>query len=171
MTGVSNCFLPHYYSLGIAKIDMIAVDKKYNLEFLIVEVSGPPNKTNQTHRIKDRYKICKNLKAMFKRVVSCMEVPSVTLIRKLKLFGIQFYENEVYIYSLSKPCDHSYVFSQDIKFSAISATSISSQSMPTFVMAIKHLARSTLDTLDDILATVDEAQDTISTRYTRGKCG
>ncbi|KAL9551417.1 hypothetical protein MBANPS3_004261 [Mucor bainieri] len=48
------------------KIGMIAVDKKYNLEFLVVEVSGLLNKTNQTHPIEDRYKICKNLEAMFK---------------------------------------------------------------------------------------------------------
>lgn len=144
------------------KIDVIGIDRKYNMEIVIVEVSGPPNKVNQTHYIEDRNKICKNLKAMFKEVVSSMEVPFVTHIRKLRLFGIQFYQNDVYIYSISKPCDHSFVFSQDLKFSAPNSASILSQSMPTFIknfMGIKHLINSTEDTLDDIFAVVDETQD------------
>ncbi|EIE87287.1 hypothetical protein RO3G_11998 [Rhizopus delemar RA 99-880] len=78
------------------KIDIVVKDENYNMEIMVVEVSGPPNKVNQTHYLEDRNKICKNLKAMFKQIVSKMEVPSVTHIRKLKLYGLQFYNNEAF---------------------------------------------------------------------------
>lgn len=99
---------------------------------------------------------------MFKQVVSMMEVPSMTLIRKLKLYGVQFYENEPLIYSLCKPCDYSYVFSQDFKFPVLGASSILTQSMPTFFknfIAIKHLVEETHATLDEMFSTVDETQE------------
>lgn len=94
----------------------IIKDAKYDIEITVVEVSGPSNKISQTHFLEDRNKICKNLKAMFKYIVSKMEVPSITLIKKLRLFGLQFYDDQVYVYSFCKPCNHSYVFVQDLKF-------------------------------------------------------
>lgn len=94
------------------------------LEIMTVEVSGPPSKVNQTHYIEDRNKTCKNLKAMSKYIVSQMEVPSITMIRKLKLFGLQFYEDEVYVYSLTIPSNDFYVFSNDFKFPCLGQHSI-----------------------------------------------
>lgn len=64
---------------------------------MIVEVSGPPHKISQTRFLEDRNKIYKNLKAMFKQVVAKMELPAMTLIRKLKLYGLQFYNNEAFV--------------------------------------------------------------------------
>ncbi|KAL7315077.1 hypothetical protein PS15m_006575 [Mucor circinelloides] len=145
------------------KIDLIIKDKKYNLEIMTVEVSGPPQKVNQTHFLEDRNKTAKNLKAMFKHIVSRMEVPSVTLIRKLKLYGLQFYQNEVFIYSLSKPCDYSYVFVKDLQFSVLGESSISKQSMPTFLKnfpAISHLIEATHVGLDEIFS-IDENQEVL----------
>ncbi|EPB90936.1 hypothetical protein HMPREF1544_02190 [Mucor circinelloides 1006PhL] len=145
------------------KIDLIIKDKKYNLEIMTVEVSGPPQKVNQTHFLEDRNKTAKNLKAMFKQIVSRMEVPSVTLIRKLKLYGLQFYQNEVFIYSLSKPCDYSNVFVKDSQFSVLGESSISKQSMPTFFKnfpAISHLIEATHVGLDEIFS-IDENQEVL----------
>lgn len=56
------------------KVDLIIKDKKYDLEIMIVEVSGPPRKVNRTHFLEDRNKTAKNLKAMFKHIVLKMEV-------------------------------------------------------------------------------------------------
>ncbi|KAI7899826.1 uncharacterized protein BX663DRAFT_175385 [Cokeromyces recurvatus] len=145
------------------KIDLIIKDKKYNLEIMIVEVSGPPQKVNRTHFLEDRNKIAKNLKAMFKHIVSKMEVLSVTLIRKLKLYGLQFYNNKVFIYSLSKPCVYSYVFVKDFEFSTLGEFSILKQSMPTFFKnfsAISHLIEATHDVLDEIFS-IDENQEVL----------
>jgi hypothetical protein len=69
------------------KIDVIIIYRKYKYEITIIEVSGPPNKVNQTHR----NKICKNLKSMYKLIVSNMEVPAGVLTKSLNLFGIHFY--------------------------------------------------------------------------------
>ncbi|KAG1077741.1 hypothetical protein G6F42_024647 [Rhizopus arrhizus] len=100
---------------------------------------------------------------MFKQIVSRMEVPSVTLIRKLKLYGLQFYQNEVFIYSLSKPCDYSNVFVKDSQFSVLGESSISKQSMPTFFKnfpAISHLIEATHVGLDEIFS-IDENQEVL----------
>ncbi|KAF1803337.1 hypothetical protein FB192DRAFT_1251569, partial [Mucor lusitanicus] len=58
---------------------------------------------NHTHFLEDRNKTAKNLKAMFKHIVSKLEVPSIISVRKLKLRGIQFYNGQAYIYTLSRP--------------------------------------------------------------------
>jgi hypothetical protein len=115
------------------KIDIIIKDKKYDIEVMIVEFSGPPSKTNKTHFLEDRHKIAKNLKAIHKRIVSNMEVPNVMLSRKLKLHGLQVYNNNLIMYSLSKPCKYGYVFTQDFQFSIPSSSSILCQVLPTFI--------------------------------------
>lgn len=61
-----------------------------------------------------------------------MEVPSITLIKELKLFGLQFYSDQVFVHSFSKSCDHSYVFLNDFKFSCLRQSSVFTQSMPLF---------------------------------------
>ncbi|KAI7869876.1 hypothetical protein BDF14DRAFT_1879622 [Spinellus fusiger] len=127
------------------KIDIIVKDTKYNIEIMIIEVSGAPNKISQTHFLEDRNKICKNLKAMFEYIVSKMEVPSVTLVKKLRLFGLQFYNDEVYVYSLCQ-------------------SSVLIQLMPSFFKnfyAISHLIENTHDILDKMLGTIDKSQDVL----------
>lgn len=143
------------------KIDVIIKNTKYNLEVMIVEVSGPPHKVNQTHFLEDRKKIGKNLKSMFKYIVSKMEVPSVTLIKKLRLYGIQFYNNDVYVYSISKPCDYCYVFAQHIKYSIPGDICLLNQSLPTFsknLYGIKYLMEETEVMLDKLFK-IDVTQD------------
>jgi hypothetical protein len=76
---------------------------------MIVEISGPPNKINKTHFLEDRNKMAKNLKAMFKHIVSKMKVPNITQTQKLELFGLHIYNNKLIVYSLSKPCRYGYV--------------------------------------------------------------
>ncbi|KAI9353946.1 hypothetical protein BD770DRAFT_412389 [Pilaira anomala] len=49
------------------KIDLIVRDNKYDMEIMIIEVSGPPSKVNQTHYIEDRNKTCKNPKTIKNR--------------------------------------------------------------------------------------------------------
>lgn len=140
---------------------MIIKNEKYNLEIMIVEVSGPPHKVNRTHFLEDRNKIAKNLKAMLKHIVCKMEVPSVTLIKKIKLFGIQLYKDTVYIYSLSKPCNDSYALMKELEFPALGQYSVLHQSMPTFLKnfsAIGNLILTTNALLDEVFA-IDSTQE------------
>lgn len=87
---------------------------------MAVEASGPPDNVSQIYFLDDRNKICKKLMGMFKHFVSQMEAPSVTLVRKLRLYGVQFYDGTVYVYSLSKPSDHNYfLLRKDSKFNCL----------------------------------------------------
>lgn len=129
---------------------------------MVIEVSGPSEKVNQVHRLEDRNKNCKNLKAMHKLVTSKMEVPSITLTKQPRLYSVQFYNNEAFVYSLSKPCSHSYVFVENHKFNVLGKDSILAQAMPTFVKnfsAIKTLVEITQAQLDTMFSFVDETQD------------
>ncbi|KAI7893287.1 uncharacterized protein EV154DRAFT_502332 [Mucor mucedo] len=153
------------------KIDVIVKDKKYNLEIMIIEVSGPFEKVNNTLFLEDRNKICKNLKAMFKNIVSHMEVPSKTFIRKLKLYGLQFYNGRIFVYSICKPCDHSYVFVNDYSFSSLGPSSINPQQMPSFVKnmyGILYLIENTQHILDKFLDNIDivAANNNVACCYT-----
>jgi hypothetical protein len=129
-----------------------------------LEVSGPLSKVNQTHFLEDRNKIAKNLKAMYKYIASKMEVPSLTLLKELKWFGLQVYDNKMHVYSLSKPCEHSYVFSQDVCFPVLDNKSILSHSLPTFIKnitVINDIIKTTRDILDKLF-TVDDEQEVLN---------
>ncbi|KAI8368734.1 hypothetical protein BD560DRAFT_424323 [Blakeslea trispora] len=52
--------------------DLIIKDKKYNLKIMTVEISGSPQKVNQTHFLEDRNKTAKNSKAMFSIFSRCI---------------------------------------------------------------------------------------------------
>lgn len=75
------------------------------MDSLLLEVSGPPCAAadNYTHFKRDRNKIAKNLKCMFKVIISKKETSSIRTVTKLKLFGLQFYKDKIYVYSLSMP--------------------------------------------------------------------
>ncbi|CAO3654898.1 unnamed protein product [Mucor hiemalis] len=86
-----------------------------------------------------------------------MEVPSVTLIKKIKLFGIQLYKDTV----LSKPCNDSYAFMKELEFPALGQYSVLHQSMPTFLKnfsAIGNLILTTNALLDEVFA-IDSTQE------------
>ncbi|KAI9483701.1 MAG: hypothetical protein EXX96DRAFT_537014 [Benjaminiella poitrasii] len=86
---------------------------------------------------------------------------SMALVRKLKLFGLQFYNDQIFVYNLCKSCNHRYVFVQDFKFSVLGESSIFTQSMPTFFKnfyVINHLIENTCDIIDEMFGTADEFQ-------------
>ncbi|CEP15717.1 hypothetical protein [Parasitella parasitica] len=85
-TGVNRYLDDDERSFTGPKINLIIKDKKYDLKFMIVEVSSPPQKT------------------MFKHIASKMEVPSVTLITNLKLYGLQIYNNKAFIHLWNLHC-------------------------------------------------------------------
>ncbi|CAG8645245.1 8945_t:CDS:2, partial [Funneliformis mosseae] len=77
------------------KIDAIITLKEEDEEFSIIEVSGPPLKSDWTHFKGDRMKIIKMLKTLMNRLA---EIRPNSNIRMLRLYAMQSYLNQLIIY-------------------------------------------------------------------------
>ncbi|CAI2186023.1 3461_t:CDS:2 [Funneliformis geosporum] len=77
------------------KIDTIITLKEEDEEFSVVEVSGPPLKQDWTHFKGDRMKIIKMLKTLMNRLA---ELRPNSNIRKIKLYAMQSYLNQLTVY-------------------------------------------------------------------------
>ncbi|CAG8674336.1 8422_t:CDS:2, partial [Paraglomus brasilianum] len=73
-----------------SKIDLIMMLREIQLEFLVMEVSGPPLEDNHTHFVGDRNKIAKNLKILL-NFIRTTYPGNFQEFRKIKLYGIQIY--------------------------------------------------------------------------------
>ncbi|KAI8987063.1 hypothetical protein BDB01DRAFT_895805 [Pilobolus umbonatus] len=84
-------------------IDGIIRIPNLNLDFVLVEVSGPPGAAaeNDNHDKGDRNKMGKNLKYMFKTIISKKGTPCIRTVMHLKLFGVHFCKDKMYVYSIS----------------------------------------------------------------------
>jgi len=72
-----------------------------NIEFAIVEVSGPPCNPDHAHYVGDRNKIAKNLKSIL-NFIRIKHSGDFEDFRKIKVVGVQIYEN--YCQSSSRSC-------------------------------------------------------------------
>ncbi|CAI2184825.1 10933_t:CDS:10, partial [Funneliformis geosporum] len=77
------------------KIDAIIILKEKDEEFSVIEVSGPPLKSDWTYFKGNRMKIVKMLKTLMNRLVKLR--PNLN-IRMLKLYAMQSYLNQLTIY-------------------------------------------------------------------------
>lgn len=97
-----------------SSIDAIIASKEFNLQFFVLEVSGPMHKENYNHFIQDRLKIAKNLKYIFKSILRQKLVVSDAA--NIKLYGVHLYRNTVYVYTLSMPMINMYCFAKVYSF-------------------------------------------------------
>ncbi|CAO3619349.1 unnamed protein product [Mucor hiemalis] len=104
-----------------------------NVEFFILEISGPPSKDDFEHFIGDRNKMAKNLKLMMKYIISLRTDWRTYKAASLKLFALQIYRNEVYIYSLTSPYDNMYAFNCELKFSLPTLPGLMNRNFPQFM--------------------------------------
>ncbi|CAG8641433.1 17049_t:CDS:2 [Acaulospora morrowiae] len=77
------------------RIDAIIALKEEDEEFSVIEVSGPPLKSDWTHFKGDRMKIIKMMKSLMNRLA---EICPNSDIRMLKLYAMQSYLNQLTIY-------------------------------------------------------------------------
>lgn len=124
-----------------SSIDGIIKNMNSDVPIALVEVSGSPNNhtSNFNHYKGDRTKLAKNLKYLFKVVISMKGVPSFRSACKLKLFGIHVYYDQVYIYSLSMPMWDVFVFKLEFKFYIPVKTTLFASTLPTFVSKLFKL--------------------------------
>lgn len=116
-------------------IDGIIKNIDLDIPLYLVEVSGSPNSPaeNYSHYKGDRNKLAKNLKYLFKIIISMKSVPSFESSCKIKLFGIHLYSDQVYVYSLSMPIWDVFVFNLEIKFDIPVKPTLFPSTLPTFI--------------------------------------
>lgn len=97
-----------------SSIDAIIASKEFNLEFFLLEVSGPMQKEDYNHFLKDRLKIAKSLKCIFKSILRQKLVVSDAT--NIKLYGVQLYRNNIYVYTLLMPIMNIFCFVEALSF-------------------------------------------------------
>ncbi|KAF0500566.1 hypothetical protein F8M41_020282 [Gigaspora margarita] len=129
------------------KIDIIWSMKSSDLEFAVGEISGPPNKINHAHFFNDKIKIAKMLKVIINRIVNKFGGTSINL-KLIKLYGLQVYYNEMFVYEMSLPFSGLYVFCEVLR-SKLPANErevcLLLRSVPAFLEFKELLERSLLD--------------------------
>ncbi|KAG1082770.1 hypothetical protein G6F42_022455 [Rhizopus arrhizus] len=83
------------------KIDIIITSEALHAEISVVEASGPVSKVDKSHFLGDRSKIAKNLRLIYKQIEKLTNRPSLSDLKKLKLYGLQVYPN-FYVFLLGK---------------------------------------------------------------------
>ncbi|KAI7851613.1 hypothetical protein BDC45DRAFT_445268 [Circinella umbellata] len=83
------------------------------LELCIIEVSGPPEVKDYTHFINDRRKLAVNMKKAFRFIIYKNKFGTKQMLKRMTIYGLQFYEHKLYIYSLKMPQWGLYVFQQE----------------------------------------------------------
>ena len=118
-----------------SNIDGIIKSINLYIPLHLVEVSSfPNNPTDNYSRYKeDRNKLTKNLKFLFKIIISVKGVPSFESSCKIKLFGIHFYYDLVFVYSLSMPMWDVFVFNLEFKFDFSFKPTLFTSTLLTFV--------------------------------------
>ncbi|KAL9543526.1 hypothetical protein MBANPS3_008085 [Mucor bainieri] len=103
------------------------------MELAIIEVSGPNSKADTTHFLEDKKKIAKNLKHMYKAILSMHDNPTLESKLPLKVYGFHIYLNTLYTYSLRQPLMNGpYIFQQEFSMQ-LCHHNVVLHSLPAFV--------------------------------------
>lgn len=97
-----------------------------------MEVSGPPCNPDHAHYVGDRNKIAKNLKSIL-NFIRIKHSGDFEDFRKIKVVGVQIYENVFYVYSLSMPFAGIYYFKLEMTFDSPTITFTLFKVLPKFL--------------------------------------
>ncbi|KAI9351651.1 hypothetical protein BD770DRAFT_147095 [Pilaira anomala] len=118
-----------------------------------VEVSGPWSVVSNTHYVKDRKKLAKNLKLML-NIIYKGNVFAGFNITKVKLYGVQVYQKQFFIYSLQMIFPKLYVFKEELRFDYPTSPALFRSQLPIFfnsMLLMKNLIESTLENVLNFL--------------------
>ncbi|KAG0941720.1 hypothetical protein G6F57_006079 [Rhizopus arrhizus] len=137
----NNALLEENARLPGPNIDGIIRIPNLNLDFVLVEVSGSPCSAaeNYNHYRGDRNKIGKNLKYMFKTIISKKGTPCIRTVTRLKLFSLHFYKDTIYVYSISMPMWDVPVFQVEASIKIPVEPILFASTMPRFVSQLFDL--------------------------------
>ncbi|CAG8564342.1 10378_t:CDS:2 [Dentiscutata erythropus] len=113
------------------KIDVIMSILDIGLEFSTLEVSGSPSKPEHTHFAGDRNKTAKMLKIILNYIY--IKYPGdFEKFRRIKVYGVQIYDHNLYIYSMCMPFAGIYYFKLEKMFSYPTITFLIFKELPIF---------------------------------------
>ncbi|CAI2192978.1 12265_t:CDS:2, partial [Funneliformis geosporum] len=98
------------------KIDAIISMVDFDLEMSTLEVSGSPSSLDHTHYDVDRNKTAKMLKIIL-NFIKINYPGDFGEFRRIKVYGVQIYGHDFYIYSMCMPFAGVYYFKLEEKFS------------------------------------------------------
>lgn len=113
------------------KIDAIMSILDIGLEFSTLEVSGSPSKPDHTHYVGDRNKTAKMLKIILNYVY--IKYPGdFEKFRRIKVYGVQIYDHNLYVYSMCMPFAGIYHFKLEKMFSYPTIAFLLFKELPIF---------------------------------------
>lgn len=130
------------------------------LDFFVIEVSGAPWANNQEHFLGDQKKIAKTLKLMMKNILTFNQA-----IRDgscLKLYALQTYKNQWYVYSITTPTLNMYVFDIERTFKVPTVNALLHHSYDDFLdnlWILKKMIISSCKGVEDYLINPPRAGD------------
>ncbi|KAG1108182.1 hypothetical protein G6F42_016083 [Rhizopus arrhizus] len=139
------------------KIDIIMSHKENGLALSVVKVSGPNYKTNKNPFVGDRNKIAKNLKAILRQIQKTCSTPDIVAFKKIKVYGLQVYQNKLYIYSLSQISFSYYLFILEKTIEIPSSPGLLYQQLPRFLASISYLVHIYEDMNANIMKFFDDS--------------
>ncbi|CAG8601679.1 9082_t:CDS:2, partial [Funneliformis mosseae] len=113
------------------KIDAIISMVDFDLEVSTLEVSGSPSCPDHTHYIGDRNKTAKMLKIIL-NFIKVNYSGDFGQFRRIKVYGVQIYDHDFYIYSMCMPFAGVYYFKLEKKFSYSTIPALLFKELPKF---------------------------------------
>ncbi|CAG8666907.1 9948_t:CDS:10, partial [Acaulospora morrowiae] len=139
------------------KIDAILsmVDMDF-LEFSTLEVSGPPSCLDHSHYVGDKNKTAKMLKIIL-NYIKIKYPGDFEVFRRIKVYGIQIYDHNFYIYSMCMPFAGIYYFKLEKKFSYPTITQLISTKLPRFASNLWIMRDMIISSAKSILIYIDNS--------------
>ncbi|PKB96819.1 hypothetical protein RhiirA5_134442 [Rhizophagus irregularis] len=113
------------------KIDAIISMVDFDLEVSTLEVSGSPSCPDHTHYVGDRNKTAKMLKIIL-NFIKVNYPGDFGEFRRIKVYGVQIYDHDFYIYSMCMPFAGVYYFKLEKKFSYSIIPALLFKELPKF---------------------------------------
>ncbi|CAG8547289.1 2133_t:CDS:2 [Funneliformis caledonium] len=113
------------------KIDAIISMVDFDLEVSTLEVSGSPSCPDHTHYVGDRNKTAKGLKIIL-NFIKVNYPGDFGEFRRIKVYGVQIYDHDFYIYSMCMPFAGVYYFKLEKKFSYSTIPALLFKELPKF---------------------------------------
>ncbi|RHZ81460.1 hypothetical protein Glove_120g147 [Diversispora epigaea] len=139
------------------KIDAIFSIVEMNfLEFSTLEVSGPPSCLDHTHYVGDKNKTAKMLKIIL-NYIKIKYPGDFQVFRRIKVYGVQIYDHNFYIYSMCMPFAGIYYFKLEKRFSYPAITRLISKKLPRFASNLWKMEDMIISSAESILTYIDNS--------------
>lgn len=130
----------------------------------VVEVSGPWSVINNNHFMKDKKKIAKNLKLIMNQIYN-MNIAGGSNIKKVKLYGLQIYAKNFYVYSLQLIHPKLYLFKEEMKFNYPVSPSFFRSQLSVFITNMLNVQSLIESSLENVLSFLNDDSIASSQEY------